>query len=215
MKTVLTFAAIASLAIVGGSPVKPDFGLKVGNVWTYEQTSDGKTATIKQTALRFVEVKPQTHALEVKAEYSGGYEGYLYFGQNEEGFLSYHNSEMRGPGVDRHSAPILVAKMPFTNGLAWTWSEPFRGQTAGNVTQRDLERMTTHKTAKIVSNNEEVTVPAGTYQTVHVQIHAESESNGVRTEDHWYAFFVGLVKSSYTTEGATTTRVLTAFTPGK
>ncbi|MEX2244717.1 MAG: hypothetical protein WD716_12845 [Fimbriimonadaceae bacterium] len=215
MRTVLALAALAALTVCNTAPIKPDFGLKVGNVWTYGQTSDGNNVTITQTALRFVEVKPQTHALEVKAEYSGGYEGYLYFGQNEEGFLSYFNSEMRGPGVDRQSAPILLAKMPFTKGLAWTWSEPFRGQTSGEVTQRDLDRMTTHKTANIVSENEKVTVPAGTYRTVHIRVHAESEASGARTEDHWFAFGVGLVKSSYTTDGRATERVLMAFTPGK
>jgi hypothetical protein len=215
MRTALALAALAALTVCSTAPVKPDFGLKVGNVWTYAQTSDGNNVTIKETAIRFVEVKPHVHALEIKAEYSGGYEGYLYRGQDEHGFLSYHNSAMRGPGVDGHSAPILLAKMPFTKGLAWTWSEPFRGQTAGNVTQRDLERMTTHKSAKIVSDNAEITVPAGTYRTVHVRVLAESEAGGARTEDQWFAFGVGLVKTSYTTDGRTTDRVLMAFTPGK
>ena len=214
MRTALALAALAALTVCNTAPVKPDFGLKVGNVWTYSQKSGDATSTIKETAVRWVN-SDRTHALEIKADYSGGYEGYLYRSQNENGLLSFHNSEMREPGVAWDLPPTVLIKMPFNKGLTWNWVQPFRGQTSGRVTQADLDKLTSYETAVIVSDDEEVTVPAGTYKAFHVQVSARTEARGTSTEDRWYVMGVGLVKSVYADHHVRTERVLTAFTPGK
>ena len=71
MTTALLFALVTN-------PLKPDFGLVVGNVWTYVQTVGSDKTEFKETATRFVEVKPQVFALEIKAEYPKSYTGYRY-----------------------------------------------------------------------------------------------------------------------------------------
>ncbi len=214
MKTVLTLAVLAGLAVGGGSPVKPDFGLRVGNVWTYSQRSGETASTIKEIAVKWVN-SDHTYALEIKADYSGGYEGYLYRGQNEYGLLSYYNSAMRGPGVVWDVPPTVLIKMPFNKGLTWNWAVPFRGQTEGIVTQADLDKLKSYEKAVIVSDDEEITVPAGTYKAFHVQVTARTEARGTSTEEHWYVMGIGLVKSVYANQDSRTERVLTAFTPGK
>ncbi len=212
--TVVLAVSLGALLLTGFAPVKPDFGLRVGNVWTYSQKSGDVTSTVTETAVRFVN-SGQAHALEVKSDYSGGYQGYQYRGQNELGLLSYYNSEMRGPGVQWSLPPTVLVKMPFNKGLTWTWIEPFRGQTAGNVSAADIEKMKSYVTATIVADEEEVTVPAGKYKAMHVHVTSESETMGKSVSDHWYVFGVGLVKSVTKSPEWTQERALTAFTPGK
>lgn len=212
--TVVLAVSLGTLLLTGFAPVKPDFGLRVGNVWTYSQKSGDTVSTVTETAVRFVS-SSQVSVLEVKADYSSGHQGYSYRGQSELGLLSYYNGAMHGPGVDWHSLPTVLVKMPFNKGLTWTWIEPFRGQTSGHVTAADIEKMKSYVTATIVAEDEELKVPAGTYKAMHVRVTSESDSMGKSVSDNWYVFGVGLVKSVTKSPEWTQERTLTAFTPGK
>ncbi len=208
----IAIVALAALAL-GHAPVKPDFGLRVGNQWTYTLKSGNDESSVVETGVRFVEVKKSTYALEVKSVHSGGYEGFSYLGQDENGLLSYFNSQMRGPGVSSDIAPVVKARMPFNKGLTWKWVEKWRGQTAGNVDERELRKMDMHMDAVIVDDKEPITVPAGSYKAVHVRMTGESEAGGRTFQDHWYVFGVGLVKSVYKSPDGESSRVLTKFVP--
>lgn len=205
--------ALAALAMTGHAPLKPDFGLKVGNRWTYTMKSGNDESSVVETAVRYVDVKESTKALEIKAVYSGGYEGYNYRGQDENGLLSYYNSQMRGPGVTSEIAPVVLARMPFNKGLTWKWVEKWRGQTIGEVDEKELRKMDQDMSAVIVGEAEPIEVPAGKYTAVHVRVTSESVANGRRFEDHWYVFGVGLVKSVYKSTDGESSRILTKFVP--
>lgn len=210
----MIIAALGALALSGFAPPKPDFGLKVGNKWTYMMKSTHGENTVTETAVRYVDVK-DGKVLEIKSVYSGGYEGFRYLGQDENGLLSYYNSEMRGPGVDKESKPIVLARMPFNKGLTWKYIVPWRGQTAGDVTEADLRKLDTDESAVIVHEAEPITVPAGTFNAVHVRVTSESEGRGHWFSDHWYVFGVGLVKSVVQNDDGTHERVLTEFVAAK
>jgi hypothetical protein len=213
-KAALLLVSVSALALCGPTPVKPDFGLRVGNAWTYSQKSPHGESTFKESAVRFVDVG-KSKALEIKAVYSGGYEGYRYLGQDENGLLSYFNSQMRGPGVAADVKPLLLARMPFNKGLTWKYINPWRGQTSGDVTAEDLRKLDVHESAVIVHEAEPITVPAGTYNAIHVKVTSESEGRGRWFSDYWYVFGVGLVKSVIQTEDGTHEQVLTEFVPGQ
>lgn len=207
-------AIVAVFALTGFAPVKPDFGLNKGNVWVYSQKAEGNESTIKKSGLGFVKVG-DTQVLELKCEYSGGYVGYDYLGQDERGLLSYFNSQMRGPGVDAHTAPVVLLQLPFNKGLTWSWIQPFRGQTAGEVTAADLERMKSHESATVVSDDEEVKVAAGTFKAFHVRTTSQRDGEPATIRDAWYAPRVGLVKSITVTSQGDYILELQKFTPAR
>jgi hypothetical protein len=208
----LTLAVLATLALTGFAPVKPDFGLRKGNVWTYLQKSDGRETTVRDTALEFVKVG-ESHVLEIKSEHSGGHVAFRYLGQDERGLLSYYNSQMRGPGVSADIKPVVLAQLPFTKGLTWKWVEPWRGQTAGEVDEVALRRLDRQASAVVVAEQEPVSVPAGDFNAVHVRVTSVDGYGHRSFADHWYAFGVGLVKSVHKSPDGELEQVLTKFEP--
>jgi hypothetical protein len=207
-------AIVAVFALTGFAPVKPDFGLEKGNVWVYSQKSDGNESTIKKSGTGFVKVG-ERQALEIKCEYSGGYVGYDYLGQDERGLLSYFNSQMQGPGVDVGTPPVVLVQLPFNKGLTWSWIQPFRGQTAGDVTAADIDRMKSFESAIIVSDSEEVKVAAGTFKAIHVRTTSQRDGEPATVRDAWYAPRVGLVKSVTVTPQGDSMLELQKFTPAR
>jgi hypothetical protein len=113
---------------------------------------------------------------------------------------------------------------PPTVGATWQWTldEPVTGNTIAVGGGAPYPSTPIARKATVASVDEEITVPAGTFSTVHLRIEI-TEGNRMspnRIEHAWYAPGVGLVKTTRETSNTRNPAImtldeLTLFTPGK
>jgi hypothetical protein len=68
---------------------------------------------------------------------------------------------------------------------------------------------------KFTASKEKVTVPAGTYETIHVKGSDMTVGNTTSNIDYWFAKDVGIVKLRFTLGSQEAILELEAYTPGK
>lgn len=197
---VFVFAGGALALVASASQKDANYGMTVGATWTWSiRSANAKDSTYTLTASKLLQVKGRA-VMECTSQYDK-YIVYTYIGLDKDGLWEWHNSGMRGPGVAADVPPEPFLRFPLETGKTWTWTSPFRGQTMGDV---DWDKLKSACTAKVVSTNESIKVPAGTFTTVHVVVEKKSEGMGDRRTEMWYSPTVGLVKQvdEYPTDGS-------------
>ncbi|MBS1714125.1 MAG: hypothetical protein JST30_07280 [Armatimonadetes bacterium] len=171
-----------------------EFGLKPGTERVYQTTTGAEREKLQKS-----KVVGQTRAqgmdvFDIKME-NGRHQ---FFGVSPEGLFQFYVSDMQGTTLDKDSAPVPVLLKNKRAGQSWEWVEPFRGQTSGGPGAKELdwERLKTHCKATLVSVDEKVTVPAGTFVTWHVTVQRHSEDLGDSRQETWIAPGTGIVKQT-------------------
>lgn len=206
-----------AVAVITASTQPEDFGLIPGSVWEYTITGKEGPEPFVQRAEKVVMVKGKP-VVELTQKFGKYKPNYHYLAVDAEGFWMYHNSQMSGPGVAEDVAPEPMWKLPLKQGSQWTWISPFRGQISSNGQDINMADLDSKCTGKVVATNVEVTVPAGTFRTTHVQINRASKGMGGSQSDYWIAPGIGIVKEVDRWLGEqprTSERLLTKFTVGK
>ncbi len=160
----------------------PDyFPLRVGDSWTYRNTSDGSQYSLKVVS----EEKQADGSVRYHVEKLAGVKILTWFSKVSGWVLMHLESYPEHEGLQAAYEPARqYLKNPLVTGSNWTW----KGK---DQTQTDIEE--TNK----VFGFEKVTVPAGKFRAIKV---VSQVGGGVQmTKTYWYAEGVGLIKS--TTEG--------------
>lgn len=184
----------------------------VGSVWTYKMTdTTTNTSAVKQSTVEAFEdvggAHAGTFAYRVRIEKLGGttvaYESYV-------GDLAVRYAQtdldVNGATVDTQSQNPYRLKIDETPGhlvANATYSENF------DVTTTDVNGTKTNAKTEnwqVVSTAESVTVPAGTYTTLHLR--RTNPTNG-KSKDFWFVQGIGKVKET----GGGQDEELMAYTP--
>jgi hypothetical protein len=185
--TFITQLAAAPLQAQGSLSASPFYPLKVGSTWHY-RTGDGKI-TVKVTGHEKVgdELCARLEATEkdaVKIEYIAVRADGLY----------------RTKIKDKEIKPALCfLKLPPQTDASWEVDCSVGG---GKIR------------GKFIQENEEVTVPAGTFQTIRVSSKNFSIGNKKLPLTYWFAKGRGIVKQQVEISGVTLTLELEKFEPG-
>ena len=193
-KALLLLALGAAAVGTGASaakpkPVKPEadyFPLRVGESWTYRNTSDDSQYSFKVLA----EELPAGGAPRYQVELRAGVIVHKSFSKEDGWVLLWADRYVEHEGLEvKYDPPKKFLQNPLKAGSSWTWQ-------GKDYTQVDV----TEKNAVI--GFETVTVPAGKFRAMKV-VSEVSDSNAVMTKTYWYADGVGLVKTT-TVGGAIT-----------
>jgi hypothetical protein len=191
MSKLAIFGAITlltSLLTVDAARQKPGkapadyFPLRVGDSWTYRNTSDESQYTLKVLA-----EEPQTDgATRYQVELHAGVIILKLFSKTKEWVLLHAERYPEHEGMEaKYEPPRNYLPNTPKPGFKWSWKG--RDYTQSEVTEKGE-----------VSGFETVTVPAGNFRAMKV-VSEVSSGSAVMTKTYWYADGVGLVKT--TTEG--------------
>ncbi len=114
-------------------------------------------------------------------------------------------------GVGGRRTRLLPA--PIGSETRWEWEEVTPVQTMAGAPQPDPETLKVRYRSELVALDESITVPAGTYRTLHVRQQSEGRW-GRNTTDFFWAPGVGLVRQVDRHGERVQTRELVAFRPG-
>lgn len=190
MTNLRTFSAIVFamfLASLGAAAQKskapaPDyFPLRVGDSWTYRNTSDGSQFSLKVVS----EEKQGDGTIRYQVEKLAGVRILTWFSKVSGWVLMHLESYPEHEGLQAvYEPPKQYLKNPLVASAEWTWKG--KDQTLTDVDESNK-----------VLGFEKVSVPAGKFRAMKV---VSRVGGGVQmTRTYWYAEGVGLVKS--TTEG--------------
>ena len=125
-------------------------------------------------------------------------------------------------GASRRNVQLLL-KAPVGAHTEWRWTNRMTYQTsvAGSgdnlrVRRRaDPNEDNIERHAELVSFDESVTVPAGTFRCAHVRITSKCKKWNIdETRDLWFGRGTGIVRERWLRANGAYARELTAFTPG-
>jgi beta-lactamase regulating signal transducer with metallopeptidase domain len=206
---------IAAGSLFGQSAESGPYGLVPGAKWTYETIAENgersSTTTVVSRAIPF----GKSSVFELVSQ-TDRYTTYAYVSADPNGYWTYYNSRMQGPGFVRNEGPEPLWKLPLTAGKTWKFRQPFRGQIMdGPEGAPNMDDLAFDCTAKVVAASEPIEVPAGKYRAAHVRIDRVSKANGANSTDLWVVEGIGIVRSIDRYSTGTYERRLTHFAPGK
>jgi hypothetical protein len=178
----LTFGSM----IFGAKSVKSGvaseyYPLNPGNVWTYKRTTAGETNLFKIKV-----TEPENENSKIIVYYpNGNPRSFVYYSENRQGI--FKTKEMGEGGVFEYHPLWQVLSSSMKIGATWSWE-------SGNNKMKE--------TARVVAA-EEVTVPAGTFNTLLVEYKGVYHNGVPYTDKTWYAKGVGYVKDEFTIAGQT------------
>ena len=209
---VMGAAVMASMGVMAMSGTVGDatYELVKGSKWTYAVTQPENSYEVTKEVMGFVDVNAGK-AAEIKSVY-GKYENYEYLRTDGVGLYSHYNRLIQGPGVDEISKPLPLLDGPVRAGATFRWFAPWRGQTAGDVSEEKIKSWGYNCTAKVISVNAEIEVPAGTFKTIHVSHEAINGEGNRYTSEYWISPKVGMVKRVTNSDTGVREEVLKAFT---
>ncbi len=198
---------VVALAVMGGlvwhiklpekdSNLVAYFPLKTGNKWTYsvKYSSSNKADLMIWEVGRRVQVKGG-HSFEIRFN-SGEHKIYQYWASRSNGIFRYRNLLINyGKGVIQSLPPRCILRPPLTPGTTWNWKEDILVQTDGEVDPDvDPKTLSVNCSATIAKTDGKVSVPAGVFSAVQVDIRYSGPMVGTRQETFWFAPEVGMVK---------------------
>jgi hypothetical protein len=182
-----TFSIIASaffLLTLGATAQKsevpaPDhFPLRVGDSWTYRNTSGDTQYTVKVAG----EEKQADGTIHYLVEKLAGAKVLTWFSKADGSVLMHLERYPEHEGLEMKYEPARqFLKNPLVAGAQWGW-------TGKDVTQTDLEE------DNQVTGPEDVTVPAGKFRAMKV-VTRVAVTTAPLTKTSWYADGVGMIKS--------------------
>jgi hypothetical protein len=188
----LALAAAVVAAGAGAAKPKPEqappdfFPLRVGDSWTYRNTSDNSEYGFKVLA----EEPPTGGAPRYQVEMRAGVIVHKSFSKEDGWVVLWEDRYVEHEGLQmKYEPPKKYLQNPLKPGFKWTWQ-------GKDSTQTDF----TEKND--VVGFETVTVPAGKFRAMKL-VSEVSGGNAVMTKTYWYADGVGLVKTT-TVGGAIT-----------
>jgi hypothetical protein len=189
----ISVTSAASGAALGQDKAPDYYPLKSGTKWFYELNQDGKKIKINNQIAKVETVDGKSLAL-LETTINGEVTSTEQLASTEKGVFRH-----RANGVEL-SAPLCILKFPLKKDDTW-----------------ESETTIANELLKIkgkVIDNEEVTVPAGTYKAFRVEV--ETSAAGMRaTTTFWFAADVGVVKQTTENAGKTVTAELEKFEAGK
>lgn len=173
----LCMLAICSLALgalrTAAQGDKPDYmPLKLGSKWTYHMKLDGQTYAVTQRVVKLERLGDHDVA-SLEMEIGAKILTELYSSSSKGVFAHTCNGVPADP-------PLPVLQLPFKKGNSWEGSLPLGGQKFKVTFKAD---------------EEEVTVPAGKYKTITVQMEGEIMGQKISARN-WFAPNVGMVKQA-------------------
>jgi hypothetical protein len=186
---VLGIAGAAQQAPTNKEKTPDYYPLKPGTKWSYEMNANGqKIKVLNQVAL--IETLDGKSLAKVETIRDGKVEGTEHLTTTDKGVFRY-----RANGVEL-STPVCILKYPFKKLDAWE-VETTMGSEKVTVKGKAVDR-------------EEVTVPAGKYQTLKTEVSTLVVGQQI-SATYWFAPEVGIVKYTMVIAGKDVTLELEKF----
>ena len=186
----ILFAGVAVPAQEAAAPTThPYYPIKQGSEWTYKV--QGGPIKMKVTGTEKV---GQNSGFKIEVTAGNKVSATEVIGVTKDGVVRY---SINGVAAD---APILF--LPTDPEATKDWNIDTKG--GGQPLK-----------GKFTASKEKVTVPAGTYDTIHVAGKDMQVGTTTSNIDYWFAKDVGIVKLRFTLGTQDATLELESYTPGK
>lgn len=166
---------------------------KVGDTWDYVNPEEKEKTTCIAWTVLAVEEKNGVKTVQFGQFYAidGKFHEEHDLEVSAKGIIGTRSPVVLGIPRKKYDSPQIDLKLPHKDGQSWE-NKDFK------------ETLTAY-------GPEEVKVPAGTYQAIRVEHHANSDPKDRILRTYWYAPRVGIVK----VKAGDLTLVMKSFTPGK
>lgn len=191
----LTFLAFLTVSVApaqeaAAPTAHPYYPLKVGTEWTYKV--QGGPIKVKVVAAEKTTGGASGFKLETSA--ASKVSATEVVGVTAEGVQRFNVNGLTP------EAPILFLPIDLEKTKEWSIDTKVQGQTLKGTFKIDKEK---------------VTVPLGTYETIHVKGADMAIGNAKTTIEYWFAKDVGIVKLKFSLGSQDATLELEAYTAGK
>jgi hypothetical protein len=221
----LLLPAVLGLLTVLDAQAKPTAPNKLGAYlpfgpgaeWTWDLTvDDGKPSTRTWRCVRQVAAgKDGQRAWELRVD-RGEARSWTYWSVGDQGLCRHANRYLGGGRGVSSKPPSRLVPGPLGATTKWQWTELGTVQTEGGEDYPSPEELRMHFEGRIVAMTETVTVPAGTFQAVRIQVTMSSPMFGETEETLWLARGTGIVKQRIVdkTQPSTQVYALRRYTAG-
>jgi hypothetical protein len=186
---VLMIGVALSAQDAAAPPTNPYYPIKVGSEWEYKV--QGGPIKMKVTGTEKV---GQATGYKIEVTAGNKVSATEVVGVTKDGIVRYN---VNGVNAD---PPILF--LPTDPDATKEWSIDSKG---GGQALKGMFK----------ASKEKVTVPAGTYDTIHVKGTGMTVGSTTSDIDYWFAKDVGIVKLRFTLGSQDATLELEKYTPGK